>query len=121
MGECEVCGKTVSYLKRAEIDGVVLEVCDICVELGKELSEPRKVILKKRMKETLEEGEELANDFADRVRKARELRNLKQDEAAKKMGVSPSVLRRVENGFKPDENTAKKIQRFYNISLYEKD
>ncbi len=121
MGECEVCGKTVSSLKRAEIDGVILEVCDTCVRLGKEMSEPRTVMIKRKTIETLEEGEELANDFADKVRKARELRNLKQEEAAEKMGISPSVLRRIENGFRPDEMIVKKIQRFYGINLYKQD
>ncbi|MEE9323921.1 MAG: helix-turn-helix domain-containing protein [Candidatus Aenigmarchaeota archaeon] len=121
MAECEVCGRPVSDIKRAEIDGVILEVCDNCVKLGKEMSEPRKVILRKRMVETLEEGGELADDFAEKVRKARNSRNLKQDEVAEKIGLSPSLLRRVENGFRPDEKTAMKIQRFYKINLYEQD
>jgi putative transcription factor len=120
MGECEVCGKAVSNLKRAEIDGVLLEVCDNCVKLGKEISEPGRVVLKTKTLETLEEGLALADDFADKVRNARNSRKLRQDEAAKRMGISPSLLRRVENGFRPDEGTAKKIQRFYGISLYEK-
>ena len=121
MGECEVCGKAVSGLKRAEIDGVILEVCDNCVKLGNEMSEPGRVVLKRKTIETLEEGEELVEDFAEKVRKARDLRNLKQDEAAKRIGVSLSILRRIENGFRPDEKTAMKIQRFYNISLYKQD
>lgn len=118
MAECEVCGKDVSSIKRAEIDGVILEVCDNCVKLGKELAQPRKVLVKKRL-ETLEEGGELADDFANKVRTAREHRNLKQDEAAQKMGISLSVLKRVESGTKMDEKTMMKIQRFYNINLYE--
>ena len=121
MAECEVCGKAVSNVKRAEIDGVILEVCDNCVSLGKEMSEPRRTIIKRRPEETIEEPEDFAEDFSERVRNARETRNLKQDEAAKKMGLSPSLLRRIENGFRPDENTAMKIQRFYGINLYKKD
>ena len=121
MGECEVCGKAVSNLKRAEIDGVILEVCDNCVKLGKEMSEPCRVVLKKRVTEKLEEGLALADDFAGEVRKARESRNLKQEEVAEKIGISPSLLRRIENGFRPDEKTAMKIQRFYNINLYKQE
>jgi putative transcription factor len=120
MAECEVCGKSVSHVKRADIDGVILEVCEDCVKLGKELAQSRTVYMKKKI-ETLEEGEELAEDFSDKVRRAREKRNLKQEEAAKRMGLSISVLRRVENGFRPDEKTAMKIQRFFGISLYEND
>jgi putative transcription factor len=123
MAECEVCGRTVSFIKRAEIDGVILEVCDNCVKLGKEMSEPRKVFIKTRMKETWEKEEEreLSEDFSDKVRRAREKRNLKQEEAAEKIGISPSVLRRIENGFKPDEKTLSKISRFYGINLYKQD
>ena len=121
MGECEVCGKAVSNLKRAEIDGVILEVCDNCVKLGKEMSEPGRVVMKRKTIETLEEGKELADNFAEKVRRARDSRNIKQDEAAKRIGVSLSILRRIENGFRPDEKTAMKIQRFYNISLYKQD
>lgn len=121
MGECEVCGRTVSRVKRAEIDGVILEVCDDCVRLGKEMAEPRPVLLRKKPAETLEEGEDLASDFAERVRRAREKRNLKQEEAAKRMGVSLSVLKRIESGSRMEEKIMKRIQRFYNINLYEGD
>ncbi len=118
MGECEVCGRAVSQMKRAEIDGVILEVCDKCARLGKEICQPKPVVFRRKPAETLEEGKELAEDFAGRIRKARESRNLKQDEAAQKMGISPSLLRRIENGFRPDEDTIRKIQRFYKINLY---
>ena len=118
MGECEVCGRIVSEMKRAEIDGVVLEVCDKCAKLGKEVVEAKPVVIRRRPAETIEEERELVEDFAKRIRKARESRNLRQDEAAQKIGISSSLLRRIEGGFKPDETTVKRLQRFYGIKLY---
>lgn len=121
MGECEVCGKTVSHIKRSDIDGVILEVCDNCASLGKEMAEPKKLFVRKRTDfGALDEEKELVHDFAEKVRKARESRQLSQEEAAGKMGISSSVLKRVESGSKMDDNIMKKIQRFYGINLYEK-
>jgi len=123
VSECEICGKSVSNPRRIELDGVMLDVCEDCLKLGREIPRERlRVVLKSRTKEP-EEFEELTkdvvSDFSRRIRKARESRNLKQEEAAQKMGISPSLLRRIENGFRPDDNTLRKIERFYGIRLYE--
>jgi len=127
MSECEVCGKE-SAGKRAEIDGVILEVCDNCVKLGKEVYQPRKVFIQPHQgisrapkPESIESERELASDFSNRIRKARERMNLTQDEAAMKIGISHLIYKRIESGFKPDEQTAKKLERFYNIELYGKE
>ncbi len=119
MAECDVCGKDAG-LKKAEIDGVILSVCDDCARLGKAVYQPRPVMLPKR-REPLDlpgEEKELAEDFAARIRKAREQRSLTQDDAAKAIGISHLILKRVENGFRPDDATISKIQRFYGINVY---
>jgi uncharacterized protein (TIGR00270 family) len=121
MVECEVCGRIVTHTRRSEIDGVVLEVCDDCSGLGEEREEPKKLLIRTRIDYgNIEEDEkELASDFAFRIRRAREQKNLTQDEAAMKMAISQKIYKRIEGGFKPDESTAKKIQKFYSINLYE--
>jgi putative transcription factor len=123
MAECEVCGKALSFTKRAEIDGVILEVCEDCVKLGKEIARPRPVFMPQTTAraprpESIESERELADDFSVRIRKARERMNLTQDEAAMKIGISHLIYKRIESGFKPDEATARKIERFYNVQLY---
>lgn len=122
MSECEVCGKAVSNPRRIELDGVILDVCDDCMKLGKEIPTERlrAVISRRAVKEEEFEREprELADDFSKRIRDAREERNLKQEEAAGKIGISPSLLRRIEGGLKPDDKTLSKISRFYGIDLY---
>lgn len=122
MAECEVCGKSVPRTKRAEIDNVIFEVCDECASLGKVLPRERKVLIRKR-REAMEpeEPRELVHDFAQRVRGAREKRGLRQEEASKRMGVSSSTLKRVEGGSRMDDDTMRRIQRFYGINLYEKE
>lgn len=126
MAECEVCGKNISVAKRAEIDGVILEVCEDCTKLGKEIYETRKVFIPARSvsraprPDSIEDAKELASDFSARIRKARERMNLTQDEAAQKIGISHLIYKRIEGGFKPDEQTARKIERFFGINLYTK-
>ncbi|MFH1237745.1 MAG: multiprotein-bridging factor 1 family protein [Candidatus Aenigmatarchaeota archaeon] len=127
MSECEVCGKDTSGAKKAEIDGVILSVCEDCAKLGKEVYQPKKVFLQPQHSissapraESIEDEREIASDFSARIRHARERMNLTQDEAAMKMGISHQIYKRIESGFKPDDTTAKRIQRFYNIELYVK-
>lgn len=120
MAECEVCGRNVARTRRSEIDGVILEVCDNCAGLGEEREEPKKLYVRREIDYgELEEPKELVPDFAPMIRRAREKRNLTQDEAAMKMGLSHQIYKRIENGLKPDEATARKIQKFYGINLYE--
>jgi putative transcription factor len=122
VSECEVCGKIVSNPRRINLDGVILDVCEECMKLGKEIPrEKLRAVVKRRAvrrEEFEEEPKELVSDFSKRVREAREERKLKQEEAAQKMGISPSLLKRIEGGFKPDEKTLSKISRFYGIRLY---
>jgi len=122
VSECEVCGKTVSNPRRIDLDGVILDVCEECMKLGKEIPrEKLRAVMSRRIvkeEEFEQEPRELIPDFSKRIRDARDKRKLKQEEAAQKMGISPSLLRRIEGGFKPDEKTLSKISRFYGISLY---
>ena len=128
MAECDVCGKDTSGAKKAEIDGVVLSVCEDCAKLGKEVYQPKLVALRPQHSiasapkaESIESDSELAPDFSSKIRHAREKANLTQDEAALRMGISHQIYKRIESGFKPDDTTAKRIQRFYNIELYNKN
>ncbi|MEM5871423.1 MAG: helix-turn-helix domain-containing protein [Candidatus Aenigmatarchaeota archaeon] len=126
MGECEICGKSVNSTKKAEIDGVILEVCDECAKLGKEVSEPKPVLIKQtvvkesKLKEIDEEEKELVEDFSVKIKKARENLKLTQDEAADKIGISRQIYKRIEGGFKADEEAIRKIEKFFKINLYKK-
>jgi len=122
VSECEVCGKAVSNPRRIDLDGVILDVCEDCLKLGKEIPrEKLKAVIRTgivKEEEFEREPRELADDFSNMIREAREKRDLKQEDAAQKMGLSVSLLKRIEGGFKPDDKTISKISRFYGISLY---
>lgn len=54
-----------------------------------------------------------------KARALREAQNLTQEEAADRIGCSPSYLSRFERGYAPDEGsrTLRKIERFYRAPL----
>jgi uncharacterized protein (TIGR00270 family) len=122
MPECEVCGKSIPCLRRASIDGVVFDVCDQCVDLGEEIKViqlPQKTVVKKQEEmEILGEDEsELVPDFPMTIRKEREKRGLNQKEVGSKIGVSESLIKRIEGGFRPTDDVIKKIEKFFGVKL----
>ena len=134
---CELCGRDVPHLKKVIIEGVVLNVCDECAKFGTEIKGnkiPKDVkylppeiirerIEKKRRRRDrgLEEEEVLADDYPQRIRKAREKMNLTQDELAKKILEKKTVISKIERGeMKPDEKLIKKLEKVLNIKLKEK-
>ncbi|MCD6590642.1 MAG: TIGR00270 family protein [Candidatus Aenigmarchaeota archaeon] len=122
MPECEICGRDFSKLVKVDVDGVVLNVCKKCSSLGKIIDEPEamKVIIRRKpvRNEIPTENRGLIDNFNLVIKHAREKQNLKQEEAAKNIGISTSLLKRIEHGFRADENTMKKIEKFFGISLY---
>jgi putative transcription factor len=61
---------------------------------------------------------EIAKDFFTLMRKAREQRNLSQEELGLKINEKSSVIRTLESGkLKPTDTLAKKIERFLKIKI----
>lgn len=118
MSECEVCGKPVFTLRKAKINGIVFQVCDECVKLGEEIriSKPKPII--KRVYSFGEEIE-LIPDFSEKIKRAREKRNLSQKEVAEKIKERLSIIKRAEQGFKPEESVVKKLEEFFNLELHQ--
>ena len=61
---------------------------------------------------------ELANDFHSRVRNARKLRGLSQEELAKEMNEKIAVIQKVENGIRPTDSILKKFAKTLDIRLF---
>jgi putative transcription factor len=115
--ECEVCGKTISRVRKAIIDKVEMTVCDSCAKLGKEIRDSRPVELGKKHDYEIEERE-VTPGFSFSIRQSRERMHLTQEEAAKRAGVSVSVLKRIETGkFIPDDNTARRLEKFFRVRI----
>jgi len=134
---CELCGKDVPRLHRVVIEGVIMNVCDDCAKFGKELKKnevPKDVkyvppeVIRERLERKqrrryrdIDEEEVLVEDYAERIRKARESMGLTQDELAKKILEKKTVISKLERGeMHPDDKLIKKLEKTLNIKLKEK-
>jgi len=134
---CELCGKDVPRLHRVVIEGVILNVCSDCAKFGKEIKGkeipkevkylPPEVVRerierkKRRYRNDLEEEEVLVEDYAERIRNARQKMGWTQDELAKKILEKKTVISKLERGeMHPDEKLIKKLEKTLNIKLKEK-
>jgi putative transcription factor len=136
---CEMCGKKVTFCKKVTIEGVVLEVCSECAKFGieakkeppKEVLGPKPVIAQRlevrekrtRPKDVLEkvEKEDLVEDYASRIRSARERAGMTQKELAMKINERVTILSKIESAqMRPDEKIIGKLQKELGVTLKEK-
>lgn len=115
MPDCEICGKKAT--KKARVDGLVLDVCDSCSELG----EPVSVVAKKPKRKT-RKPKELSKyidpKYPQILKKKREEKGLKIKELAKKINEKKSVIARLERGnLQPSFRLAKKLEDFFDLEL----
>lgn len=118
MTSCELCGKQATT--KARIEGVAFTVCAGCANLGSELREaprqqPRPAHSRPAQAETY-----LVSDCGQRLRKARQRMGLSEKDAALKLNIREIELKHYESGkLLPSESVARKLEKFYGISLYE--
>lgn len=135
---CEMCGKDVTFCKKVTIEGVHLEVCAECAKFGTEARKeqpkeegPKPIITQrlevreKRAKPrdiyTGQESIELVDDFAERIRDARQRRSMTQKDLAARINERVTVLSKIETGdMRPDEKLIAKLQKELGIVLKEK-
>ena len=116
---CELCGKSEG-LVRAIVEGTELTVCSACGRFGQILAKP-KIIPKVQKKVAVVEVEfGIVDDYSKLIKDAREKRGLKQEEAAIAMNEKESILSKIEAGKqKPSIDLAKKLEKFFHITLIE--
>ncbi|MEM2896944.1 MAG: multiprotein bridging factor aMBF1 [Candidatus Bathyarchaeia archaeon] len=132
---CEVCGqKIIGRPIRAVIEGVALSVCRECSQLGEivsevrqargssrstiESSKPQRLPAKAQSlpKEVLER--EIIEDYARKIKNAREKAGIKQEELAKRINEKLSVIQKIEAGrIVPDLRLARILEHFLKIKL----
>jgi putative transcription factor len=135
---CEMCGKNVTFLRKVTIEGVLLEVCSECAKFGVESKKevpkeqgPKPIIAQRlefrekraRPRDVLErfEKEDLVEDFAQRIRIAREKTGMSQKELAMKINERVTILSKIEAAqMRPDEKVIAKLQKELGIVLKEK-
>ena len=126
--QCDMCGSE-EKLYKTNIEGTILNVCKTCSKFGTVIAQVKEEVMKrkeKKVKEIEKEPEEeiielVVNDFADRIRKAREKQGLKQEDFAKKIKEKESIVHKMETGeFKPSLDMVKKLEKLLKIRLVEK-
>lgn len=139
-----MCGKDVASPNRVKIEGAELDVCDECTDFGTEVttedssststkystsssssgssgsgssgssgsssSRPRN--------DMFDEMDELAQDYDQRIRDARESRGISQEDLAQELNLKASVIRKLERGDTlPSDEVQTKLERELDISL----
>lgn len=132
---CEVCGRRVDDDKQCRkiiLDNAIVIVCLNCynklitrgrakpyVEKSPTHHEKRwiKTSISKRL---LEDMYEVVEDYASRIRKARQKLGWTQSVLAQKLRVSENVIKRIEAGrLKPSIELARKMEKILGIILLE--
>ncbi len=132
---CEMCGRELDAktAKKAVVEGSLLILCPVCyariskrepviraqvTAIAKKTSPGYSTHSKKPAR--IAEEYEVVEDYASRIRAARESLGWSQDILAQKVGESVSTIKRIEAGkLKPSIELAKKLEKVLGIKLLE--
>ena len=144
MVQCEMCGKEVASPSRVKIEGAELDVCDECTEFGTELetadsssststkystsssgsssssssSSASSSSSGGRRQDMFDEMDEVAQDFDDRIRSARESAGLSQSELAGELNEKASLIKKLEQGqMLPSDEVQSELESELGIDL----
>ena len=146
MPQCEMCGASKSSLTTVKVEGAELELCDECKDFGTEVrtessssssskystssssgksssssaSSSSSSSSTQRRRDMFDTMDEIATDYDQRVREARESRGQSQQELAGELNEKTSLIRKIERGdVLPSDSVRKKLERELGISLVE--
>ena len=145
MVQCEMCGAEVPNPKTVKVEGAELDVCGDCAEFGTEVEQQSASTTStkystssssggssgssggssgssggRRRRDMFDEMEELAGDYDDRIRNAREAEGLSQEELAGELNEKASVIRKLERGASlPSDDVRAKVEKRLGITLTE--
>src|SRR3989338_9973951 len=98
---CEICGKYILEGKRVNVEGSNITTCDSCSGYGKIIGEIKRKEKKKKDDKIeskpfevdfdVDIKEELVDNYHEIIRKARESRNMKQEDLAKMINEPVSL------------------------------
>ncbi|HYB92982.1 MAG TPA: multiprotein bridging factor aMBF1 [archaeon] len=124
---CEVCGKQIQGKPyRAIIEEAEMLVCSECARLGSTSWEMRsksaptrsKTASKPMKPASMEEELELVEDYAQKIRQAREKLNLNYNDLGKRIGEKVSVLHQIETlKMVPNKIMSRKLEHALKIKL----
>src|SRR6056297_1551163 len=147
MPQCEMCGADVASLTTTKVEGAELELCDNCqgfgttVETQQSSSSTSKYSTSsssgtsnasgssssggstqstRRKKDMFDDMDELAADYDDRIREARESEGLTQEKLADNLNEKSSLIRKLERGdILPSDDVQTKLEKKLEITLTE--
>ena len=124
--QCNLCGKYADELVTSVIEGAEIDVCPGCSKLGKIVkrlvkpSEKVNIQLSRKPVPVEEIIEDIVDDYASKIKNARESRGLKQEELARKLAEKSTLIHKIESGhMKPSIEFAKKLEKALNLVLIE--
>ena len=121
-----MCGsKTKLFI--TEIENSQMNVCRDCSKFGKIIAEVKEPEKPKKIREIIEETgpriemlQVIVEDYAKRIKQAREKLNLDQKEFAKKINEKQAVIHKIETGsFEPSMSLTRKLEKFLKIKIVE--
>lgn len=115
-----MCGRENEVLMHAIVEGSMLSVCKNCARFGNVIEVKKPEVKEKRIiaKEEPELIEYIVKDYAGRIKKAREARELTQENLAKNIAEKESVIHNLESGqLQPSLKLARKLEQFFQIKL----
>jgi putative transcription factor len=145
MPQCEMCGAEKSSLTTTKVEGAELELCDDCSDFGTEVkTESSSTTTSKystssssggassssqsggssggggRRRDMFDQMDEIAGDYDQRIRSAREQEDLSQEELASELNEKASLIRKLERGeMLPSDDVKEKLERRLGLSLSE--
>ncbi|KZN23986.1 transcriptional regulator [Haladaptatus sp. R4] len=144
MVQCEMCGAETASPKTIKVEGAELDVCDNCSDFGTEVKTQQTSTTstkystsssssgdsntgtgstgssggRSRRHDMFDDMEEIAQDYDDRIRNARESTGLSQEELAKELNEKASLISKLEHGdILPSDSVQKKLEKKLDISL----
>ncbi len=119
---CELCGREIRRGYIVLIEGAKLVACEDCAERGEILG----VVGGQRSKRGKKQAEEdievldIVEDFAKKIKKALEKKEMSIEELARKVHMSPEILKKILAGkYKPTVEEARKLEKILGIKLVE--
>jgi len=147
MPQCEMCGADEASLTTTKVEGAELELCSSCTDFGTEVRDESTSSGGKystssstgksssssgssgsggssgsstRPRDMFDDMDEIATDYDERIREARESRGLSQEELADQLNEKASLIRKLERGDTlPTDEVQRKLERALDISLVE--
>jgi len=147
MPQCEMCGAESSSLTTTKVEGAELQLCDDCTEFGTEVRTESSSSSTKystsssssssggssstgggggggggrtRRRDMFDDMDEIATDYDERIRSAREERGLSQEELAGELNEKASLIRKLERGdMLPSDDVQSKLEAELDIVLSE--